>query len=112
MKFWLDAQLPPSLAVWLAETFSVEAAALRDIGLRDASDQEIFYAARQAGAVVMTKDSDFAELVYRLGAPPKIVWITCGNASNPHMKQLLDATFHDAIQLLEAGETIVEITEK
>lgn len=112
MKFWLDAQLPPSLAGWLTETFSVDAAALRDIGLRDASDQEIFFAAQQAGAAVITKDSDFAELVYRFGAPPKIVWITCGNASNTHMKQLLGATFRDAIKLLEAGETLVEITEK
>ena len=112
MKFWLDAQLPPSLAIWLAETFAVEATALRDIGLRDASDQEIFSLARQAEAVVMTKDSDFAELVYRLGAPPKIVWITCGNASNAHMKQLLGATFHDAIKLLKAGESLVEIAEK
>ena len=112
MKFWLDAQLPPSLADWLAETFSVEAIALRDIGLRDASDQEIFSAARQIGATVITKDSDFAELVYRLGAPPKIVWITCGNASNAHMKQLLGATFQDAILLLKGAETLVEITEK
>lgn len=86
--------------------------AIRDIGLRDASDREIFSAARQAGAAVITKDSDFADLVYRLGAPPKIVWITCGNASNAHMKQLLGATFHDAIKLLEAGEILVEITEK
>lgn len=112
MKFWLDAQLPPSLAVWLTETFSVDAAALRDIGLRDASDQEIFSAAQQAGATVITKDSDFAELVYRFGAPPKIVWITCGNASNTHMKHLLGATFRDAIKLLEGGETLVEIAEK
>ena len=112
MKFWIDAQLPPSLAVWLVKTFTVEAEALRDIGLRDASDQEIFFAARQTGAAVITKDSDFAEQLYRLGASPKIVWITCGNASNAHIKQLLGATFRDAINLLEAGETLVEIAEK
>jgi len=112
MKFWLDAQLPPSLAKWLTDNFSIEAAALRDLGLRDASDKEIFDTARQAGATVITKDSDFAELVFRHGAPPKIVWITCGNASNAHMKQLLGATFHDALKLLEAGETVVEIAEK
>ena len=112
MKFWLDAQLPPLLAEWLAKKFSVEVTSLRDIGLRDASDQEIFFAARQIGAAVVTKDSDFAELVYRLGAPPKIVWITCGNVSNAHMKQLFDATFQDAIMLLEGGEILVEITEK
>ena len=37
MKFWVDAQLPPSLARWLAETFSVEAVSVRAPrpGLRD-----------------------------------------------------------------------------
>ena len=112
MKFWLDAQLPPSLAIWLTETFAVEAIALRSISLRDASDQEIFKAAGQAGATVIAKDSDFAELIYRLGAPPKIVWITCGNASNAHIRQLLGSTFLDAMKPLETGETIVEIAEK
>lgn len=46
MKIWIDAQLPPSLANWLTATFSREAAALRDLGLRDARDLEIFEAAR------------------------------------------------------------------
>jgi predicted nuclease of predicted toxin-antitoxin system len=112
MKLWLDAQLPPSLAKWLSETFSVEATALRELGLRDAGDLEIFNVARQEGAAIITKDNDFVELVFRLGAPPKIIWITCGNASNAHMKQLLGATFRDALNLLEAGEILVEIAEK
>lgn len=25
MKFWIDAQLPPQLALWLTDTFSVKA---------------------------------------------------------------------------------------
>jgi hypothetical protein len=30
MIYWIDAQLPPQLAVWLGQTFNVEAYALRD----------------------------------------------------------------------------------
>jgi predicted nuclease of predicted toxin-antitoxin system len=41
MKIWVDAQLPPMLAGWLVPTFASEAAALRDLGLRDAQDTEI-----------------------------------------------------------------------
>ena len=40
MKFWIDAQLPPLLADWLANQFSVEATSLRELGLRDAMDME------------------------------------------------------------------------
>jgi predicted nuclease of predicted toxin-antitoxin system len=69
MKLWIDAQLPPTLATWLNSNFEVEASALRELGLRDAQDTEIFNAARDANAVIMTKDSDFIDLVCRLGTP-------------------------------------------
>jgi len=109
MKYWLDAQLPPSLAVWLSEKFKVETIALRDLGLRDAMDTEIFEAARHSGIVVVTKDSDFVELVLRQGAPPQILWLTCGNLTNAHLRQLLAATFENAHDLLVDGEFVVEI---
>jgi len=57
MIFWIDAQLTPLLARWLQEEFGVVAYAVRELGLRDAKDRQIFDAARQAGAVVITKDS-------------------------------------------------------
>jgi hypothetical protein len=55
MIIWLDAQLSPAIASWISSEFCVSAIAMRDLGLRDAKDQEIFSAARQANAVVMTK---------------------------------------------------------
>jgi predicted nuclease of predicted toxin-antitoxin system len=111
MRFWIDAQLSPQLAPWIAEHFDVEAMAVRDLGLRDATDQVIFDAARQAQAIVMTKDRDFVEMVERLGTPPQVVWITCGNTSNTRLQALLEATFSQAVQLLAAGERLVEISD-
>jgi predicted nuclease of predicted toxin-antitoxin system len=109
MTIWIDAQLSPAIAKWIAENFPVTAVALRDIGLRDAGDYQIFSAAQQAGAVVMTKDSDFVELINRLGSPPQVIWLTCGNTSNVRLKQILSTTLLQAIQLLQAGEPLVEI---
>lgn len=109
MSYWIDAQLPPSIAIWLTEKFGVSAVALRDIGLRDAEDAKIFEAARLANAIVITKDSDFVELALRLGAPPQILWITCGNATNQHLQKLLYATFESAHRMMKNGELIVEI---
>jgi predicted nuclease of predicted toxin-antitoxin system len=71
MKIWVDAQLPPTSANWLSVTFGLKTAALRDVSLRDAQDIEIFEAARAENAVIMTKDSDFINLVCRLGTPLK-----------------------------------------
>ena len=63
MKLWIDAQLSPVLAKWITENFADTAVvAVRDLGLRDAEDQVIFFSARNADATVMTKDSDFLEL--------------------------------------------------
>jgi predicted nuclease of predicted toxin-antitoxin system len=110
MKIWIDAQLPPTLANWLTEIFGLEASALRDLGLRDAQDLEIFAAARAENVVIMSKDSDFIDLVCRLGSPPQILWLTCGNVTNRNLRQLLMATLPDALEQLRLGEMIVEIT--
>jgi len=110
MVVWIDAQLAPTLAGWLRETFGVAAVAARDLQLRDAEDAVIFQAARRAGAVVLTKDADFVTLVGRHGPPPQIVWLTCGNTSNRALRELLASAWPRVVALLEAGEPLVEIS--
>lgn len=110
MKFWIDAQLPPMLASWLSAKFDVEAFALRDLGLRDSTDDEIFKAAQQAKVVVISKDSDFVEMVSRYGTPPQLLWVTTGNVTNLRLQDAFTKTFPAAIALLAAGEKIVEIS--
>lgn len=109
MIIWTDAHLSPVIAEWITANFSPQAVALRDLGLRDATDRQIFEAAKQAGAIVMTKDSDFVELVNRYGAPPQVIWLTCGNTSNARLKQILTAALSEAVSLLQEGESLVEI---
>ena len=109
MIIWLDAQLSPRLTRWIQENFGVECFHVRDLGLRDADDPEIFQKSRITGAVVMTKDEDFVHLVERNGSPPQAIWITSGNMSNEHFKLLLLRTLQDAISLLSSGEAVVEI---
>lgn len=109
MKFWIDAQLPPALAAWLTERYGVAAFSLRDIGLRDATDEAIFASARKETIVVISKDSDFVDLVARHGAPPQLLWVTCGNLTNRKLQDVFDKTFRDALAALTAGQAIVEI---
>ncbi len=111
MIFWIDAQLTPLLARWLQDEFGVVAYAVRDLGLRDAKDKQIFEAARDAGAVVITKDSDFVELVMRFGTPPQVLWLTCGNTSNKRLRQIFQTKFAEALELLKQSEPVVEISD-
>src|SRR4051812_12193474 len=100
MIIWIDAQLPPSLARWMTDSFGVTATPIRNLALREAKDPEIFEAARAANAVVMTKDADFVDLARRLGSPPQVLWVTCGNTSNRHLREILSKQLQNAIQLL------------
>ena len=109
MTIWLDAQLSPAIAAWITEQYAVSAIALRDLGLRDSTDREIFFTARASNAIVMTKDSDFVRLLEDNGPPPKVIWLTCGNTSNARLKEILTETIEKAIELLEEGESLVEI---
>ncbi len=109
-EIWIDAQLSPALAAWINRNYEeIEAQSVRGVGLRDAGDEEIYRAARTAEVIVMTKDSDFLNLLDRYGPPPKVIWVTCGNTSNERMRTILKRTLPSAVQMLEADETIVEI---
>ena len=110
MRIWVDAQISPTIATWISSNYAVSGVALRDLGLRDAKDKEIFESARQEKAVVMTKDSDFVLLLDRLGPPPQIIWVTCGNTSNARLKEVLTNTLPKALDLLNLGEKLVEIS--
>jgi predicted nuclease of predicted toxin-antitoxin system len=110
MKIWIDAQLPPTLAILLSATFAIEASALRELGLRGAQDLDIFAAAGAENAIIIPKDVDFVDLVCRLGAPPQILWLTCGNVTNRNLRTLLMATLPEALERLDQGDLIVEIS--
>jgi predicted nuclease of predicted toxin-antitoxin system len=109
MILWIDAQLSPAIASWLIQTFAVSAVPLRDLGLRDATDREIFMAAGRVGAIVMTKDRDFVRLLEDFGPPPQVIWITCGNTSNANLRRILADKLPSAMEFLRLGESLAEI---
>ena len=88
MIIWLDAHLSPVLAPWIQQTFGIESYSALYLNLLDAEDETIFMKARSANVIVMTKDADFVDLLEKYGAPPKIIWLTCGNASNARMREI------------------------
>ena len=110
MRFLIDAQLPPQLGRFCVN--SSELSHFTSETCRCAM-RPIRRFSRGCGedAVVVTKDSDFVELVHRLGPPPRVLWVTCGNVTNRHFQRLFGATFTDALKLFEAGESIVEIAD-
>ncbi len=60
---------------------------------------------------MLTKDSDFVLLLEQLGPPPQILWLTLGNTSNAHLREVLAKSFPTVQGLLLRGEPLVEISE-
>lgn len=112
MVVWVDAQISPRVASWMADTLEVRAIHVSALGLRSADDPTIFEAAREANVVFITKDGDFVQLLERHGPPPRVLWLHSGNTSNAHLRTLLDAAWARAVVLFNAGEALVEINER
>ena len=112
-EFWLDNHLSPSLAIWMGETFpSVTARSVRNLGLGQASDSQIFEAAFAANAVMISKDSDFAAFAQGSGDGAQVVWLTCGNTSNARLKQILAATMPQIMVRLAEGQRLIRINDE
>ena len=111
MTLWVDAHLSPAIARWISDNFPFRAIPVRDLDMRSTKDYAIFMAARLAGAVILSKDSDFVELLSNHGSPPKVIWLTCGNTSNERLKTILEVTLTQAVRRLEAGDDLIEIAD-
>ena len=88
MKLLLDENLAPQLAASLQSSFP-DSAHVRDVGLKSASDIEVWEYAGANGFVVVSKDWDFQQLSFVRGAPPKVIWIRRGNCSVRELDELL-----------------------
>ena len=108
LRFVVDAQLPPALAAFLRGK-GHDAVALREIQLRDEDDADIWERARADGAIIVTKDEDFAQLVAANDEGPRVLWVRSGNL----LKRVLLTRFENAWSVLEghllAGARLIEM---
>jgi predicted nuclease of predicted toxin-antitoxin system len=72
----------------LADIFP-ESLHVRDVGLRDAEDAEIWEYGRVNSLVIVSKDSDFHERSFYFGFPPKVIWLRIGNCPTSKVEHLL-----------------------
>lgn len=111
MKFIVDAQLPPALARALRDR-GVDAAAVRDIGLREADDRDISKYAVENGAAIISKDEEFAERSLSSASAPIIVWLRIGNTSNRNLLAWLMPLWPEIAHRIEAGDRLVEVRQR
>jgi predicted nuclease of predicted toxin-antitoxin system len=108
VRFLIDAQLPPVLARWLKGA-GHDAHHVEDAGLREAEDSPIWHHALDTGAVLITKDEDFAEHARQNRSAPVILWLRVGNVSNRALRERLMPQLPQIIAWIEQGVRVLEI---
>ena len=68
-----------------------------ELGLDTATDREIWDYAGEHGFMIVSKDSDFRQLAFLLGPPPKAIWVRAGNVSTLDILGVL-RQYRDAVE--------------
>ena len=88
MKLLFDQNLSPRLIDRLASVYP-ESAHVRDLGLHRAPDRQVWRYASENCYAIVSKDSDFHQLSFLYGHPPKVVWIRRGNCTTDEIEAIL-----------------------
>ncbi len=86
MKLLFDQNLSHRLVQALDDIFP-GSLHVRLLGMAQADDLEVWEYAKALNLVIVTQDSDDSDWNKLRGAPPKIVWLRCGNASFIQIQQ-------------------------
>jgi predicted nuclease of predicted toxin-antitoxin system len=109
MRLLFDQNLSHRLVAALADLFP-GSQHVRSLGLAEAEDLSIWDYAKSNDLIIVTQDTDYADWNKLRGAPPKIVWLRCGNASTSEIETKLRQAA-DRIQLLSNPDLEIEVLE-
>jgi predicted nuclease of predicted toxin-antitoxin system len=105
LKLLLDENLSFRLVARLSPDFPASQH-VDSAGLHARADAEIWAFARDNGFTIVSKDNDFCQLSLLYGAPPKVIWLSVGNATTETIARLLD----NARSLIAAFDSNAEET--
>lgn len=88
MKLPFDQNLSWRLPQQLADLYP-DSQHIREFGLKESADVDIWEYAKAHSFVIVTKDRDFQQRSLLYGHPPKIVWLRVGNCDVKTIAELL-----------------------
>jgi predicted nuclease of predicted toxin-antitoxin system len=102
VKLLFDQNLSFRLVALLSDCYpgSVH---VRDAGLGDRDDAQVWAYASEHGLTIVSKDSDFHQRSLVEGPPPKVVWIQLGNCTTADVERILRGHQQDLASLERDG---------
>ena len=108
MRFLINNQLPASPANSLQDR-GHNAEHVVGVGLAQAKDTPVWNYALRHGAVILTKDEDYAEWVRRGRPGLQVVWLRIGNSTKRALFAWLEPLLPAVVRQLEQGDRLIEV---
>jgi predicted nuclease of predicted toxin-antitoxin system len=108
VRLLIDNQLPPALARFIDTELRCEARHVSDVGLRNASDVEVWQYASANGFVLVSKDEDFTHMALR-DSNARLIWVRVGNCRRVFLVELFRRLWPNLLERLESGDRFIEI---
>jgi predicted nuclease of predicted toxin-antitoxin system len=112
VRLLLDENLSPRLVERLRAAYP-GSAHVDLVGLHGSTDVQVWEFAAREHYTIVSKDNDFRQMSFLHGAPPKVVWLSVGNAGSDAIADLLerhradmeafDASLEESLLVLEVS---------
>lgn len=100
-KYLIDVNLPCRFSLWSSPEFE------HIFNINDEmKDCEIWEYAKENNLTIVTKDTDFSELMILNNPPPKVIHIKIGNMKINELHQFLNKHWKDIIQMNNAYKLV------
>ena len=101
VKYLIDVNLPSRFSVWSSEEYE------HVINIDDElKDSEIWEYAKVKNLTIVTKDTDFSDLVMLNNPPPRVIHIKFGNMKMKEFHQLISQIWSDVCSLSDEHKLI------
>lgn len=108
MKLLLDQ----NLSFRLVKKFSLKFPStdhVKNIGLTNSSDIEIYQYAKSNNFSIVTFDADFLDIILLKGSPPKLIWLNTGNLTSQSVFGLFETNQETITEFLKSNDSILEL---
>jgi len=103
-KFLIDANMPRS-STEVMRSYGFDVEDVRDIGMRAAKDEEIIQYALETRRIIVTRDTDFGEVLRYPNHPGAVIFRLPNNYTSFEIKKIMEE-FLESIKSAELSNAI------
>ncbi|GFO71820.1 hypothetical protein BJAS_P1571 [Bathymodiolus japonicus methanotrophic gill symbiont] len=100
-KYLIDVNLPSRFSLWAGDEYE-HVVHIND----ELKDSEIWAYAKEHDLTIVTKDTDFSDLILMNNPPPRVIHIKVGNMKMKEFHQLLTNIWNDDCKVSEEFKLI------